>query len=98
MNTSTSLVLEIQHEESYENKFGIHDVPVGTEQIPSMVSVWFDPKKRGDDDKAEQLAELIVDAPVMYRKLELMLGFYAKGIKPSVGMINEIEALIQKHK
>ena len=40
---------------------------------------------------------LISDAPILLNKLKLILGMYAKGITPSVGMIKEVESLIQKH-
>lgn len=42
-------------------------------------------------------AALIADAPEMLGKLKIIIGMYAKGIKPSVGMINEVESLIEKH-
>jgi len=55
------------------------------------------PTQHKDIKEAIKVGKLIADAPLLLYKLELLLMMYAKGIKPSVGMIKEIESLIEKH-
>ena len=48
-------------------------------------------------EEAKRRAHLVADAPRMLIYLEQIIYMYSRGIKPSVGMIKEIESLIQKH-
>lgn len=67
---------------------------VGLYSLSSYLPICFLPT---GNELTEKNLEFILDSPKMFNLLEKVHFMYSKGIKPSVGFINEIETLIKNH-